>query len=501
MRYLQMWLVVPLVLLVSSPAAAQYARRPYVGGYSAYQQPPAAYGQPPMLSEAPPLPDTAYSIDDAGTPIGDAGIQIDDAGIPIGDAGIPIDQSGVPVDDAGYPLVDNGMGQMGMNPGCGDEVGGCGDGSCGGESCGTCRQRRGGRMAGWLNRACQCAAVRPYILPIGRRDCYGCPTLNCGPYGDGTSAVHWFDVSAEFVYLKREDISPVVGFASDGIGGPIVLSSDSVGFDEAPGARVTGTWQVGASSHLEAVYMGGFNWHQSAWVSSANDNLYSALSDFGRVPAGGFLQSDQAETQFIDYSSDLHNVELNWRQHWVGSHYWLQGSFLMGVRYLRLREDLMYQTLVDAHVDPLSGLDRGPANMHYRVNTTNHVVGFQLGGDLFASLLPGLLMGGNLKAGIYGNDARQRSTVVATNLNPDLLESDRSGDAAFVAEGGLTFIYQVHPWLSLRGGYEMLYVNGVALAPENFNTQAPFVGTRSVAVNNEGDVFYHGLTAGLEWLW
>ncbi|OHB75715.1 MAG: hypothetical protein A2W31_09895 [Planctomycetes bacterium RBG_16_64_10] len=473
MQHLPMWLLTSCALLVVWPAQAQYPSALPAGGH------PGA-GLDAMV-----------------------------------DGGYP-----VPMAEGGYlqPMVEKGYppDSFAESPGYEGTDADCDGGACGTGRTGWCAcpdRAGGGRMRrGWirggLNQMCRCAAARAYMVPVGPRDETGCPSCGGGPYQDGTCAVHWFDVYADFLYLKREDVARTVDFTSDGIQGPIVLSTDSLGFDEEPGFRLTGTWQISASSHLEATYLGTFNWHSNAVATSNTNNLYSVLSDFGTLPPDGWLQTDQAAQHWLDYSSDLHNIELNWRQHWVGPNYWFQGSFMMGVRYVRLREDLSYLTQVNAHVDPnpppVAPELRGPASMNYQVGTRNHLVGFQLGSDLFACVLPGLMLGGDLKAGIYGNHARQKTTVDATDLVPDLFESASDDEAALVAEGSVMVLYQFRPWLSLRGGYELLYLDGVALAPENFNAVAPFPplnASRSVQINVNGDAFYHGLTAGLEWLW
>jgi hypothetical protein len=192
---------------------------------------------------------------------------------------------------------------------------------------------------------------------------------------------------------------------------------------------------------------------------------------------------------------------MNWRHHWVAPSYWFHGSCLMGIRYVRLEEDFRYITQVNAHFDPLTLLPRGPASMNYLVTTSNDLLGFQLGAEMGVCVLPGIALGAEFKAGVYGNDAEQDTTIAATNLAPDIHEADSNRDVALVSEAGAMVVYQVKPWLSLRGGYQLLFLDGVALGPENFNTAAPFPPPREVLINDNGNVFYHGYTAGLEWTW
>jgi hypothetical protein len=77
---------------------------------------------------------------------------------------------------------------------------------------------------------------------------------------------------------------------------------------------------------------------------------------------------------------------------------------------------------------------------------------------------------------------------------------------AFVAEANLQFIYRINPNWTLGGNFNFVYLDGVALAPENFNTAAPPnlqtpQGPRPVAANDNGDLFYHGFGARLEYMW
>ena len=64
------------------------------------------------------------------------------------------------------------------------------------------------------------------------------------------------------------------------------------------------------------------------------------------------------------------------------------------------------------------------------------------------------------------------------------------------------FIYKLNQNFTLRGGYQSLAIDGLALAPENFNPTPPFLnGTRSPVINDTGSALYHGFTVGMEWMW
>ena len=207
----------------------------------------------------------------------------------------------------------------------------------------------------------------------------------------------------------------------------------------------------------------------------------------------------------IEYESELHNVELNCRRRWVSGNCLLHGSTLFGVRHISLDEEFSHDTLV---------ADGGFLN--YDVETENQLTGVQIGGDMFVCVSPRFKFGAEIEAGIYGNSSDYGANVntreITTDVNGNVLsttdanpinESDDKTDVAFVAEAGLIGLYKITPRLTLRGGYTALFIDGVALAPENLNVQeSPFstVG-RTVDVDNNGEVFYHGANLGITWMW
>lgn len=97
------------------------------------------------------------------------------------------------------------------------------------------------------------------------------------------------------------------------------------------------------------------------------------------------------------------------------------------------------------------------------------------------------------KAGIYSNAAAQDSSV-STGI-ATLNASGRSTRTAFVGEIGTNGSWCVTDHLSLRGGYRLLWIDGVALASDQLASTNFFTGT---GFNGSGNAFYHGATAGLE---
>lgn len=318
------------------------------------------------------------------------------------------------------------------------------------------------------------------------------------PYDEGgICAPRWWDVYVDAVRFRRENVSRTVNFSTDGILGDTVLSSNSLDFNDAYGFRAGIAAQLGAGSNVEFNFLGALNFHARADVDSPTNNLFHTFSDFGSNPFLGFQETDQAYHHDIAYSSSLNSFEMSYRRRWQGRNCRLQGSWLGGIRYISMNEDFTHHTLANINGNPAA-----PRFMNYTTSTINSLTGFQIGGDAWLTVIPGLRVGGELKAGLYGNYTHQNTSIFATSIPNGLFERTSQNGAAFVSELNLGFTYRVNYHWTVRASYDFLYLDGVALAIENFNSGPPFVaGQRPLFFNNNGDVFLHGATLGLEYVW
>jgi hypothetical protein len=344
------------------------------------------------------------------------------------------------------------------------------DGACGGGCEGAC-----GDGAGWLGGHCGL---------FGGYNGQHCGKLN-GPYGSGGNCLpRWYDVHAEWLFWKR-DFDESLSFSSAGILGPDALNANQLDLSEESGFRVTGAYLLGVATSMEFTYFGALNWASGAQASSPDGALFSVFSDFGSNPLNGFPETDFGTLHQIALSSELDNGEINVRHRWVSANCLVHSSMLAGARYFRLREDLIYATQTDLGA------------MNYKVKTDNDLVGAQVGGDLFFSISPRLKVGAEVEGGLYGTSSSQRTNMVSTN-SPALREYNHDNDVAFLGEAGVIALFRATSQLTLRVGYQVLYVDGVALAVDNFNTTSPFTARNSF-LDTSGDVFYHGSTLGFEW--
>jgi len=289
----------------------------------------------------------------------------------------------------------------------------------------------------------------------------------------------------------------------------LVLTRD-FDFDFEPGVRVLLGYQINECHALEFSYLGGFNWGSRIHVVGS-DNL-AIPGDLG-LASNDFWNADEMR---LDYSSNLNSFELNCVKtcccccccvpqggcaddacgpagcdSGCGSRCvrpWCIRSLSVfcGFRYLALDEIFNINS---------TDLDEGTSN--YNIRTENDLFGWQIGATVrrCRGRVGWDLTG---KAGIYGNSASQ-SQYVTDFPPPFLLRSHRTtrgGNVAFVGELGLSAWYQLTQCWAVRGGYNLFWIEGVALAPDQLDfTNTPTSGTGLYAGNG---VFLHGASVGVE---
>ena len=331
--------------------------------------------------------------------------------------------------------------------------------------------------------------------------------------GDGCCTPRWFDVYVGSVHLTKDnDIRNPVGIASENPLGLIVLESDDADQNSAEdGLQLTLQCVIGPGTNLEIDYFGLTEWADTHAVTDADtaqpDNLYSVFSEFGELGSFGFPDTDQSNLQSITYLTKLHNVEINKRQRWISPNCRWQGSYLCGLRYFRVDEDFVYITEAAEHSDPFDGdALRGPGRFAYAIETTNDLAGPQVGGELTLCLLPRVRLGAEAKAGIFVLRAQQKSHL-HSHSGSEIYERVAREDLAGVGEFGFFAFLQLSSRATLRFGYKTVFVQNVALAPEQFNPKTPSAmlevpeSSRVPFLETNGTLLLEGFTAGVELTW
>jgi Putative beta barrel porin-7 (BBP7) len=134
----------------------------------------------------------------------------------------------------------------------------------------------------------------------------------------------------------------------------------------------------------------------------------------------------------------------------------------------------------------------------YRISAYNNLFGGQLGARISQACnnwsydLTG-------KAGVYGNDIFTSQTVGDFSGFTLRHTKENVGQLAFLGDLELNGNYQFTPNWFLRGGYQVMWVEGLALAPNQLDfTNTPASGTH---VDKTGGLFMHGAHAGLMARW
>jgi hypothetical protein len=152
--------------------------------------------------------------------------------------------------------------------------------------------------------------------------------------------------------------------------------------------------------------------------------------------------------------------------------------------------------------------DPEEANGRYQVTTQNQMIGLQFGHELVVQR-PKFRFGVRNSIGSFINYADQDSFV---NINDDRVTANdqplTTGDQTRVESGSshdMAFIYQLHilgayhirPNVALRTGYDFMFVNQLALAPE----QLTFIPPPTSRIINGGALLYNGFSIGIEMIW
>ena len=323
------------------------------------------------------------------------------------------------------------------------------------------------------------------------------------PYGEGGIATQrWFDVSGDAIFLSRT--SGVSNFNTTSLGANtnnFVLGTGNVPLNTLrAGLALQANIQVGVGSNLEIVYFGLNDWENSATASSPTASLFSFLSNFGVLPAGGFDDSDRSLTHTLNYSSTLNNGEINFRRRWSEPSGFFQGSILTGVRYLDLDESASFTA---RGINNNGAADNGPRFLNYTVATQNSLVGLQFGGDLWYNLIPGVKLGVEGKSGVFNNRAHQNSAVTANSLPDAVTEEVLSNKLAYITQISPQVYYRLnHSW-AFRSSYQVMFIDNLALASDNFNSTPQLGGTlgRIPTINSDSNITLQGYTLGAEYTW
>ncbi len=259
-----------------------------------------------------------------------------------------------------------------------------------------------------------------------------------------------------------------------------LVSANQMSYSSELGPRFQIRGPIGERTRLEFGIFGIDGWRAQALVPGP-----VGLRIPGPADGTEFVQ---ATSPLLDMRSQLCSQELNLRRD-VNQRF----SVMCGFRALQLEEWYSVSTF---------------STRVYEVSADNRLYGVQIGADANLASCGRMDLSGFTRLGLYNNDSVAETNdpsglFAATPQNRMLAAT--SQNAAFAVEAGLMGSIRLWGFLSLRGGYQVMYLESVALATEQlpFNdfsiAQQPLESQSGI--DADGHVFYHGAVAGLELRW
>jgi len=418
----------------------------------------------------------------------------------------------------------SGCGQVGCSGGCGNGAcgayaegyngqGGCG--GCGAEGCQSCGGLTNFRFMCLFCRGGGCSVCQS----IGRGYLLGCLGALM-PYGEaGLCAQRWYDFSADAMFLGRTRRTSSQALTSRGSGGPIVLDANDADDDSLEaGLRLSASFIFGAGSNIEATYLGGQEWGETSTVRTLttidtpvgggltriDGDLFSFLSEFGTIPSDGQDDTDRSLVQGVRTFSTFHSAEINYRRRTVEQYCRFQGSWLVGLRYLRFDDDFGYFAQ-GARDNAITGnLTRF---FDYSNGVDNKMFGPQAGFDLWWNVIAGVNLGIGVKSAWLDNNIDRHSIVSSNSVGPgatpgQLRLEDGINKSTFMTEFEATMLYRIsHSW-TLKSQYYLMSVDDVAYgfdlsAAENVVAN----GTLRADPIETSSLTIQGISLGAEYVW
>lgn len=303
--------------------------------------------------------------------------------------------------------------------------------------------------------------------PVACDEC--CPCCNCTPCccWDYCCRPLW-SINAGAIFLTRSapHHSPII---RDGGNATTLLNASALDFDWATGPDVQVTRRVDGTCAIDALSVRYFGVQSLVATASVDTGGPWQFPNSTAPLPSGVLDSV--------YRSQLYSTELNAHHHIACSGL----TLLAGFRWVQLN-------------DQLSIVNSSTA-VQYDATTQNNLYGAQ-----FGLIVDTLADGGPFsirwtsKAGVYGNAARNYWTADAARLS-----SDSQGQLAFVGDVNVLGVWRLSDHISLEGGYQLLWVEQVALASDQFAVMQQ--ATTQTGINTGGGAFFHGALASVNVHW
>jgi hypothetical protein len=185
----------------------------------------------------------------------------------------------------------------------------------------------------------------------------------------------------------------------------------------------------------------------------------------------------------VSYSSRLNNAEFNVLRNSGSSSL----SWLYGFRYLGLNEHL--------DINSLGAIGTG----NYAIMTRNNMFGIQ-GGARWVFNYRCLYLEATAKGGVLENATQQTQNVTDSAFPLALRNTlEKGANVSFLGEAGGNAVYKLSEHWAIRTGYTLIWVNGLALAPNQLDYT--FNASSGTGLNHGGNLLLQAINLGAELHW
>jgi hypothetical protein len=308
------------------------------------------------------------------------------------------------------------------------------------------------------------------------------------------------------VYLQRDNQSAGRPLVVDGPGGPAALHTGGLSSATQPGFRLLYGRARGCDPGWEVGYLGVWGMFASDTATSANGTLQVA-GPLGLQP--GVLQA--ADVARSSYRSSLNSFEVNLFRRWcdggpdrLAGEPWRRcgpydrGTFdwLAGFRWAGLDETaLLAFTPPGNRGAGLYGVESSSNIFAAQVGARSRMAWERWAFETWGKVAFGGSAMGQSQQPIYNSDI----TVAGEPLLERSARSSREGGVGFIGDLTFALTYRINETWGLRLGYNLLWLSGVALAPNQFDFSTPPGG--GLELHGGSGVYLYGASLGGEARW
>jgi hypothetical protein len=344
--------------------------------------------------------------------------------------------------------------------------------------------------------------------PMGEPGCYsGMPQpgmqgpngCGCGPFPtpEPTTPRWYFRGDAVWLFRDAPNYRNLTSFnnasnTSDPYNNRLILNTDDIAFGLASGMRLTLGHYITDRTAIEGEFYGENNWDVNTGTPAfPSANGIGPLSPYWGNGGGPFSTSafSNSNQMLVSEQSSFDSGELNIRQ-WITP----SMSVLFGFRYINVGDQFQLTATNNA-----SNVDAGQVGA-YRTWTDNNMIGLQFGTeythDLFVQWLYFSIEG---KGGAFLNFDDQKNLLFNSGTTYDQ-RSARGTQYSSMLDLSFALTALVGNHLTVRGGYAFLFLDGLALAVDQLDTNPTMANSRNF-IADKGSMTLQGPFVGAELSW